>query len=46
MSEHDMRPKEVLDRQRMNEERERVQKTLEYQALMSGMDLDSKKDWI
>lgn len=46
MSEHDMRPKEVLDRQRRNDETAKIQKQLEYQALMSGMDLSQKKDWI
>jgi hypothetical protein len=46
MSEHDLRPKEVLEKQRTMNEREKERKRLEYEGILKGRPLEKKKEWI
>lgn len=46
VSEHDLRPKEVLEKQRSNEERDKERKQREYEAILKGKPLESKPAWV
>lgn len=46
MSEHDTRPKEVIERHRRAEEAEKQAKKLEYESILKGKPLEKKKPWL
>lgn len=46
MSEHDTRPKEVIERQRRAEEAEKQKRKLEYESILKGKPLEKKKPWV
>eukprot|EP00347_Sterkiella_histriomuscorum_P011430 403372486 len=46
MSEHDTRPKEVIERHRRNEEQEKQMRKLEYESILKGQPLEKKKAWL
>lgn len=46
MSEHDTRPKEVIERHRRAEEQEREKRRLEYESILKGKPLEKKKSWL
>jgi hypothetical protein len=46
MSEHDTRPKEVLEKHRRQDEQEKERRRLEYDSILKGKPLEKKKSWI
>ncbi len=45
MSEHDMRPKFVLDRQKAQQDKEETMRKQEFEAQLTGKSVQAKKDW-
>jgi hypothetical protein len=47
MSEHDTRPKEVTEKLRKQDEKERERRKHEYESILKGKPLERKKtDWV